>query len=151
MAFHGNWFWDARSAIYAIHDIGGFAVYLICVGVATCFCDEVVWRYLVVVMRGGEAMVVVGMRGGGEAGWWCLGSFGGCVPVVMSLFLLMCSSFAPPLIMSSVLLIMCWFPVGRLLLLRDRESWIGGREVVEAACSFVFASVEVFVLGGDVF
>jgi len=44
------------------------------------------------------------------------------VPVEMSLFLLMCSSFAPPLIMSFVLLIVCWFSVGRLLLLRDRES-----------------------------
>lgn len=29
MAFHGSWFWDARSAIYAIHDIGGFAVYFV--------------------------------------------------------------------------------------------------------------------------
>jgi hypothetical protein len=52
----------------------------------------------------------------------CLRSLGGSELVEISLFLLMCSSFAPPLIMSFVLLIVCWFLVGRLLLLRDRES-----------------------------
>ena len=46
---------------------------------------------------------------------------GACL-VEPSLFLLICLLLAPPYIMSFVLLIVCWVPVGRLFLLRDRES-----------------------------
>ena len=46
----------------------------------------------------------------------------GAGTVELSLFLLTSLLFAPLLIMSFVLLFVCWFPVGRLLLLRDRES-----------------------------
>jgi hypothetical protein len=52
----------------------------------------------------------------------CLRCLEGAYPVELSLFLLICLLFAPSLIMSFVLLIVCWVPVGRLLLLRDRES-----------------------------
>ena len=64
------------------------------------------------------------------------------MPVEMSLFLLMCSSFAPPLIMSFVLLIVCWFSVGRLLLLRDRES--------VSSCNLVWLDVVIlWSTGGE--
>jgi len=43
-------------------------------------------------------------------------------PIELSLFLLICLLFTPPHIMSFVILFVCWFSVGRLLLLRDRES-----------------------------
>jgi len=52
----------------------------------------------------------------------CLGCLEGAVPIELSLFLLIYLLFAPLLVMSFVLLFVCWFPVGRLLLLRDRES-----------------------------
>jgi len=48
--------------------------------------------------------------------------FGGSWPVELSLFLLIGLLFAPLLIMSFVILFVCWFPVSRLLLLRDWES-----------------------------
>ena len=49
---------------------------------------------------------------------WCLEGVG---PVELSLFLLICLLFAAPLIMLFVLLFVCWFSVGRLILLRDQE------------------------------
>ena len=51
--------------------------------------------------------------------FWCLE---GASPVELSLFLLIGLLFALLLIMSFVLLFVCWFPVGQLLLLRDWES-----------------------------
>jgi len=51
----------------------------------------------------------------------CLGFLEGAGPVELSLFLLIGSLFALLLTMSLVLLFVCWFQVGLLLLLRDRE------------------------------
>jgi len=50
-------------------------------------------------------------------------------PVELSIFFLICL-LLPPLVLSFVLLFVCWFPVGRLLLLRDRES--------ESSCNLVW-------------
>ena len=52
----------------------------------------------------------------------CLGCLEGAGPVVLSLFLLIGLLFALLSIMSFVLLFGCWFSMGRLTLLRDRES-----------------------------
>ena len=52
----------------------------------------------------------------------CLRCLEGAGSVELSLFLLIGLLFAPLFIMLFVLLFVCWFPVGRLLLLRD---WVG--------------------------
>jgi len=52
----------------------------------------------------------------------CLGCLEVTGPVELSLFLLICLLFTPQRILLFVILFVCWFPVGRLLLLRDRES-----------------------------
>ena len=52
----------------------------------------------------------------------CLGFLEEASPVELSLFLLICLLFSPQHIMSFVILFVCWLSVGRLLLLRDRES-----------------------------
>lgn len=49
--------------------------------------------------------------------------------VELSIFLLICLLFAPSRIFSFVILFLRWFSVGRLLLLRDRES--------VSSCNFV--------------
>jgi len=54
--------------------------------------------------------------------WGCLPCLVEAGPVELSFYLLICLLFALPHIMSFVRLVVCWFLVGRLLLLRDRES-----------------------------
>jgi len=52
----------------------------------------------------------------------CLGCLEEASPIGLSLFLLICLLFTPQHILSFVILFVCWFPVDRLLLLRDRKS-----------------------------
>ena len=52
----------------------------------------------------------------------CLGCLEKAGPVELGLFLLICLLFAPPHIMSFVILFVCWFPMSQLILIWDWES-----------------------------
>ena len=72
----------------------------------------------------------------------CLGCLAGAGAVELSLFLLICLLFAPPHVMSFVLLFVFWFLVGRLLFLQDRD--------LVSSCNLVWLDIVIlWSTGGE--